>query len=114
MHSLQWIKCEGGSVFCSLVKVDLTEQDGDGVYIIWNSETRRAVYVGQGNIKERLSHHRFSPDVLVYGYDALLATWAFVSDIQNRVAIERYLHRMLTPVASSCDVGVEIPVNLPE
>ncbi len=112
MKLLQWTRCEG-NVYCTLLRVDISDQDGDGVYIIWNGTSGQAIYVGQGDIKERLVSHRGSDLVHTYGYEALLVTWAFVSDLEERLSIERYLHQVLTPVASTCGSGTELPVSLP-
>ena len=110
--NLSWIQCERG-VYCTLLRVDLTNQDGDGVYLIWHKTSGQAIYVGQGNIRERLEAHRVSDLVHLYGYEALLATWVFVPGEEDRKAIERYLHRVLSPIASTCNEGIEIQVNLP-
>lgn len=109
---LSWIQCRG-DVYCTLLRVDLTGQEDDGIYLIWHKSSGQAIYVGQGNIKNRLEAHRAS-DLMSYGYESLLVTWAFVPNEEDRKAIERYLHRVLSPVASTCDLGSEIQVNLPD
>ena len=116
MQNLDWVKCgERGERFCPLETVDLDKQWDDGVYIIWHNTSGFVIYVGQGNIKERLTAHRTTPEILAQrGNGLLLTTWAFVERPQTREYIERYLHRMLRPLVSTCLPGPELEVNLPK
>ncbi len=59
---LNWTRCEG-NVWCKLNSVNLEHAHFNnkpcGVYIIWHGGTKPwAVYVGQGDIKERIAEHR--------------------------------------------------------
>ena len=81
--------------------------DVSGVYIIWQTggELSQAVYVGQGDIADRLSHHR--RDKRITEYQNLLVTWAALP--QNLLdGAERYLARVYRPL-----VGKRVP-NAPE
>ena len=115
MEFLDWIKCgEDGSRFCPLETVDLSDQDYLGVYIIWHNTTGLVLYIGQGNIMQRLAAHRSDPDVLKHrGSGVLLATWAYVGERDKREYIERFLHRRLTPLLSSVSDGPMLEVLLP-
>ena len=91
----------------------------DGVYVIWEETTRRqtakVLYVGQGNIGERLSVHqndgRFK--VLPVMNEPINVTWAIVDEYEKG-GIERYLANILKPIIGEIHPdAVPIPVNLP-
>ena len=110
---VSWVKC--GSDWCDLELVNLANVAVNGVYIIWRS-TGPTVYVGQGNIRERVAAHRTDSTVLAHKLDGrLLVTWAEVHLQSDRDRIERYLFDQLNP-----SVGVNRPnvtpiaVNLPQ
>ena len=94
---LTWIRCQDDT-WCKLDSVDLAHEyfnNMQGVYIIWvgGEEPKVVVYVGQGNIKERLAEHRKNPEIFLYGdiLDTdLYVTWATVAR-QDRDAVEAYL-----------------------
>ncbi len=58
---LNWTKCQG-DVWCKLNSVNLGHEhfnNRHGVYMIWHGGSSPAVvYVGQGNIKDRIIEHR--------------------------------------------------------
>lgn len=99
---LNWIKCKG-DVWCKLNSVNLDHEHFNnryGVYIIWHGGANpRVVYVGQGNIKDCIEHHRQNPDVQKYEHLGLYVTWARVSDdyINNAKA---YLADKWDPIVS--------------
>ena len=68
MH-LSWIKCEGDR-WCSFQTVNITHPHFTGlggVYIIWHGgQTPQTVYVGRGQIANRLQAHRSDPSILKY------------------------------------------------
>ena len=105
--AVNWVKCQG-AVWCRFLDVDPKSIGNvSGVYIIWQAggEVSRAVYVGQGNIAERLSDHR--RDGRIIAYQSLLVTWAALP--QNLLdGAERYLARVYRPL-----VGERVP-NAPE
>ena len=100
MHQLNWTKCEG-QVWCSLLTLNLAHlhfNNLEGVYVIWHGGSNpRTVYVGQGNIRDRLTFHRNDPHILQYAAHGLFVTWARV-DVQYRPGIERYLADSLHPL----------------
>ena len=107
---LNWIKCQG-SVWCKLNSVNLDHEHFNnmrGVYIIWHGGTDpKVVYVGQGNIKERLEKHQ--SDSRIQGYDNLdlYVTWAAVLE-EHRDGVESYLANTWNPI-----VGVDHPQTSP-
>ena len=90
MH-LNWIKCEGDR-WCSFQTVNLTHSHFiglGGVYIIWHGgQNPRTIYVGQGQVADRLKAHRSDPSILKYSSLGLFVTWAKVdSPSQNGVEL---------------------------
>ena len=116
MHQLNWVKCHG-QVWCSLLRVDLSHAhfNGlDGVYVIWHGGPNpKTVYVGQGNIRDRLNQHRSDPRIQKYSAHGLFATWAAV-DAARTSGAERYLFEQLQPLEGSrSPQAVPIAVNFP-
>jgi hypothetical protein len=94
---------------------NLHEVNSVGVYIIWHpGQPSRVVYVGQGNIRDRLTAHRSDPRILAYrAYGPLRVTWAALpaADLDG---VECYLADQLVPlVGERHPVCVPIPVKLP-
>ena len=90
----------------------------DGVYIVWRPEPTtglwRAVYVGQGIIKTRLSFHRRTKLEATDGDAYLRATWAGVEK-SKRDGVEAFLAEYLRPEQRDVWPNVaNITVNLPE
>lgn len=119
MYALNWNKCQGskGSVWCPFLTVNLGHpslQGVNGVYIIWHSgPTPWTVYVGQGNIAERLGQHRRERGILQYSPLGLFVTWASVP-WHSTDGIERYLADVLKPKEGQIHPNVPaIEVNLP-
>ena len=114
--TLDWVKCDGVK-WCPLMTVNLTHQHFQGlggVYIIWHGGQNPAtVYVGQGDIAERIAAHRQEPDILRFLSLGLFVTWARVA-APNRNGIERFLANTLSPkVAFRFPQAVPTAVNLP-
>ena len=90
---LKWVKCQG-DVWCRLDAVNLAHahfKNMYGVYVIWHGGANsHVVYVGQGNIRERLSRHRTDPEVQAFKGLNLYATWAAVASAE-RNGVEKYL-----------------------
>ena len=107
-----WVQCKSpvlGTVWCELLNLNQSSINSHGVYIIWVDVGGVApLYVGSGNIRERLGEHRHDKKIL--GYDrqgTLYATWAEVEfPVSERT--ERYLAETLDPL-----VGKEWPEALP-
>lgn len=115
---LEWIQCQG-DVWCDFLKLNLTHphfDNLDGVYIIWHGGLDAAtVYVGQGNIRERLYAHRTEKEILVYEQFGLYVTWARL-DKKYLDAVEKYLIGRLNPKANKSkgkETITPISVNLP-
>ena len=91
--NLNWIKCQG-NVWCKLYSVNLDHDHfngKNGVYIIWHGGTEpKVVYVGQGNIRNRLNERRSDPRIQQYKYLDLYVTWATVYS-QDCDGVEAYL-----------------------
>lgn len=85
-----------------------------GVYIIWHSGQQPAtVYVGQGNIADRLAQHRQDDAILKFSHLGLFVTWA---QVDNRVqgGVERFLANGLKPkVGQHHPSDSPITVNFP-
>ena len=116
VHRLLWNKCDG-NVWCSLFRVDLTHSHFDkreGVYVVWHGGPNpRTVYVGKGNIRDRLGQHRLDERIRQYAPLGLFTTWAYV-DPSRRSGAERYLSNRLGPlVGENWPIEQPVPVNLP-
>src|SRR5574341_1138572 len=85
-----------------------------GVYIIWYGGPNAAtVYVGQGEIKERLNQHRSNQQIQSYDHLGLYVTWASVAQ-SSRDGVEAYLAGRLSPkVGEAHPNATSIEVNLP-
>ncbi len=114
---LNWTRCEG-NVWCKLNSVNLEHAHFNnkpcGVYIIWHGGNKpRAVYVGQGDIKERIAEHRRKQEIQKYEHLGLYVTWAIVLQ-EHRNGVEAYLADIWPPKVS--DNHPEVPrieVNSP-
>ena len=84
---LDWIKCNNGS-WCDFMHVDLNNVKTRGIYWIWcdgdyqfpEDPLANTVYIGQGNIAERIiDDHRKNSRITGYNdRGRLLVTWAHV------------------------------------
>jgi hypothetical protein len=116
LRSLNWNKCEG-SKWCPLLTVDLQHSNFEGVagvYIIWHGGQKPwTVYVGQGDIADRLAEHRRDSRILQYSSLGLFVTWAKVSS-ELRPGIESFLAEKLHPREGDAHpVASPISVNFP-
>ncbi|MCG2760167.1 MAG: hypothetical protein L6407_03000 [Candidatus Delongbacteria bacterium] len=114
--NLNWIKCDG-SQWCNFFTLNLNHEHFNGlqgVYIIWHGGQKPlTVYVGKGEIKNRILLHRQNPNILKYSHLGLFVTWAFV-DSPYQEGVERYLANNLNPL--ECERSPEvvpIQVNFP-
>ena len=107
---LNWTKCQGG-VWCKLNFVNLNHEHFNnkrGICIIWHGGTGpKVVYVGQGDIRERLTKHRSNPDIQKYEPLDLYVTWATVPE-SNLNGVEAYLAKIWAP-----KVGMSHPIDHP-
>ena len=117
---LNWYYKDGNNQYYELHRVNLDNPfllGLKGVYIIWQAFgiAPQAIYVGQGNIKERLNAHRSDPrfDPYFSSEKPLLVTWAEVPP-RYREGVEKYLYEELSPlVGENNSQALSIPVNLP-
>ena len=103
---LNWTQCYG-DVWCKLNFVNLDHEHFDneprGVYIIWHGGPNpKVVYIGQGNIKERIAEHRNNPEIQQYEseYLDLYVTWAVVQG-HDRDGVEAYLADVWKPIVGT-------------
>lgn len=113
---LTWQKCQGG-VWCQLNAVDVNHvhfQNMHGVYVIWHGGTQPAVvYVGSGNIRDRIQSHRNRTDIQNYAHFNLFITWAQV-DFASQAGVEAYLANYWKPLIGDRHPTAEpIGVNSP-
>ena len=113
---LNWTKCVGG-VWCPLLSVNLDHEHFNnlsGVYVIWHSgQDPATVYVGSGNITDRLREHRRSSDILQFSEFGLFVTWARVPATRQE-GVERFLADTLRPkVGERHPDAHPVTVNLP-
>ena len=114
---LNWIKCGDSNRWCSFQTVNLAHSHFiglGGVYIIWSGgQSPRTIYVGQGQIADRLQAHRSDPSILQYSSLGLFVTWAKV-DSQSQNGVELFLGQKLNPKESvNFPQATPISVNLP-
>ena len=115
MLNLHWIKAQNGN-WLPLEDVNLDDVNTAGVYVIWHTgNPGRVVYVGQGDVKARLTSHRTNNKaILNYRQQgALRVTWAAVPASQ-RDGVERYLADTWKPLVGDAHPDVlPIAVNSP-
>jgi hypothetical protein len=114
MLKLDWIKSTDNKWlrFESVILDDVFTQ---GVYIIWYiGNPSKVVYVGQGDIAERIRKHRARPDITKYSSKgSLYVTWASVP-LAWRDGVECYLANMFDPlVGDAYPESKPVPVNPP-
>lgn len=114
--NVQWVKCNTGT-WCRFLDLDPKSVREEGIYIIWceNENIMRVVYVGQGNVAQRITEHRANRDITQYAtIGNLCITWAAVSSQHARDGIERYLAVTCNPlVGDKYPEVTPIEVNLP-
>lgn len=106
-----------------LGSVNLDSVNSHGVYVIWKEQLtlmdflshgsrKKAVRIGQGDIKSRLKAHRRDEKIARHG-SPLYVTWAAV-DTNSVNGVERYLADTLEPLeGSTFPTDDPIRVNLP-
>ena len=114
--NVTWFKCKSGN-WCKFDSLDLGTIDEVGVYVIgYESHTNSiyTIYVGQGDIAERLANHRSDERITKYrSHGTLHTTGANVSTLY-RNGVERYVADELKPLVGSRHPDVTpISINLP-
>lgn len=107
---VHWVKCQQGR-WCDFSTVNLANVTTEGVYVIWQT-SGQVIYIGQGNIADRLNSHRNDRRITQYG--PLLVTWAQVSTEFERAGAENYLASLLNPIVGQHSPMPKVSVNLPE
>lgn len=113
MLQVQWIKSTNNT-WLPFETFNIANVTGYGVYFIWHAgNPARTVYVGQGDIKARLTAHRQNADIAQYAAKGTLyVTWATVPAAQ-RDGVERYLADYYQPLVGEKHPDVRpIQVNL--
>jgi len=113
--NVTWIKSTANE-WLSLETFNIESVSTIGVYVIWHGgQTPRVVYVGQGDVKDRLTSHRSDSRITAYRRSGLLmVTWAEVSRASDRDGVERYLADQLKPlVGDRHPVASPVAVNFP-
>ena len=118
MLTLNWFNRDSNNQNYQLFGVDLSHShfdDLEGVYIISRAYgiIPKAIYVGQGIIKNRLYAHRNNPDILQYYSKAkpLYVAWAEVP-WEYKTGVEMYLHDELTPLVGEPPQGNPTPLRV--
>lgn len=111
--------CNDGK-WCRFASASFSALEGVlGVYIIWRPATRmrgrQIIYVGQGNIRNRIFQHRSGPSRLIGpAREYWRVTWIEVRSARERDGIERYLADSIEPaVGKSWPKVPPVPVSLP-
>jgi hypothetical protein len=116
MKTLTWVKSTKNEWLLFETFSNLADIETVGVYIIWHGgETPWTVYVGQGDVKDRLTDHRGNSKITAYNSKgALRVTWAAVASQADRDGIERYLADQLSPLVGEKHPNVTpVAVKLP-
>ena len=111
--NLYWMKGDG-DVWCSFEDVSVDSIIAYGVYIIWyGGDNSHVVYVGQGDVADRITAHRMDNRILYYSQFGLYITWADVA-LADRDGVERYLTDSLNPLVEDVyPAAAPIEVNSP-
>lgn len=112
---VQWGTCGGGN-WCSFNDLILPlSGEPHGVYVIWHEGIPgRVVYIGQGDISDRIKAHRHDRRITQYESNGTLrVTWAEVS-LVLMPGVERFLADSLDPLVGERHSDADpMPVNLP-
>ena len=116
-RTVTWTKCGDGGIWCPFQTVNLREVNVIGVYVVGYDQPNgiATIYVGQGDIADRLMVHRYNQQIIKYGARGTLrCTWTSVP-ANIRDGVERYLANKLKPLEGSQHPRVTpVPVNLPQ
>ena len=83
-----------------------------GVYVIKTS-SNTTVYVGQGNIGNRLDDHQDDSSIQAFKNQGLYVKHASIQDEYNRKGAEAYLQRVLNPKVGNRSNHQELVVDIP-
>jgi hypothetical protein len=113
MRTVTWVKNDQNQ-WLEFLGFKLSDVRTFGVYIIWHAgQTPYTVYVGHGNIRERLLAHTFDSRILGHLSKGLYVTWAEVPSNEAK-GVESFLADQLRPLVEAKHANVKpIPVNFP-
>ena len=120
---VKWEKCNYS--WGSFMDEDLKYIAEVGTYVIWRpvyhsyfgtDHPRRTVYVGSGNVADRIGKHREDKRIKIcLGKDKFLFTWTNLSKKSDRLGVEKYLAMRLDPIVGEKHPDVPpVRVNLPD
>lgn len=112
---VNWQKCNKKNNWCTFNGVNLDTVKADGVYIIWHAgNPSRVIYVGQGDVAERIENHRNNTKITQHSQSGkLYVTWAKLSENQKN-GVERYLADKWNPLVGDVHPdALPIAVNSP-
>lgn len=101
---VNWVRNQNNGQYFDFLRLDLDSPyfiDKRGVYIIWYTTPTggKAIYIGQGNIGERLKMHRQNWRITQYSRNGQLkVTWALIDDEDSRKRIEAGLYQNYGPL----------------
>ena len=114
-NALAWKRCDG-ETWCPLEELDLEAVEDEGVYVIWfgRHPKKNCVYIGQGDVADRLGKHLTNIKIRQYrACGTHYVTWAEAPQ-EQRGGIERFLAFLLEPrVGAQHPKDLMIPVFLP-
>ena len=114
--NLIWQQCQG-NVWCNLNAVDVSHahfRNMNGVYMIWHGGSEaRVVYVGSGDIGQRILEHRNDTRIQAFASLGLFVTWARV-EASLQKGVEVYLASHWEPKVGERHPDVaHVAVNFP-
>ena len=120
MLTLNWFYKDSNGKCYQLYSDQLSKHCSErltGVYVIWRGIgiIPKAIYVGEGIIKNRLGAHRRDPRFFSYhsSENPLYVCWASVPR-HSMDGVEKYLYEELTPlIGENKSLVKPITVNLP-
>ena len=117
MATVGWAKCQK-SRWCPFKTVSLNDMSEEGVYVIGCDLGRlgiATIYVGKGDIADRLKAHRRDRAIIKYAkLGTLRVTWAPIR-ANSRSRVERFVADELKPLEGDRHPDVTpAQVNLPD
>ena len=110
---VQWAKWKEDQWF-TLSRLNLETVPVGGVYIIF-TPAGKVIYVGQGDVADRLEKHLQSTEIMQYDSQSASLHVTFASvPAECRDGVERFLADTFNPLeGTNHPVTAPIPVNLP-
>lgn len=121
LNSLSWYVKDSNNIYYRFADYNLDQTHFDGlvglyaIYYKTKNDFTQYVYIGQGNIRDRLKAHRLDQNIQTIAlHNVLYITWAKDgSSREIREGKEQFLHNKLDPLSSNPQNVPSIPVNLP-